>query len=192
MRGSEVIEVALRVAKAFEHLGIDYLVGGSVASSLHGLPRSTQAIDLVARLTLVHVDELVADLSPSFYVDADMIRDAILRGGCFNVIHLDSMFKVDVFVYTPDDLSREEMERRQTIEMAEHAGQTLSVASPEDVILQKLHWFQLGGRVSERQWLDALGVVKTTGARLDLDYMRLVAKKAGLGEILEELLWSVE
>ncbi|HEX6276939.1 MAG TPA: hypothetical protein VFZ53_28055, partial [Polyangiaceae bacterium] len=104
---AEPVEVTLRVVGELERLGIEYLVGGSLASSVHGRPRATQDVDIVARIAGAQVDALVAALSNDFYVDADMIRDAIRRRGSFNVVHLESMLKVDVFVFSGDELALE-------------------------------------------------------------------------------------
>ncbi len=109
----EILEITLYVTETLERLGVPYLVGGSLASSLHGTPRATQDVDLVADLRLQHVPALVAALEETFYVDHEMIRDAIARRSSFNVIHLETMFKVDVFILKDDPASRQEMERRQ-------------------------------------------------------------------------------
>ncbi len=110
---AEPIQVTLRVVRVLDRLGVDYLVGGSLASSLHGVPRATQDVDLVAMLRAHHVDEFVAALSPDFYVDADMIRDAIRRLSSFNIIDLTTMMKVDIFIGRGDAQQREEMARRE-------------------------------------------------------------------------------
>jgi hypothetical protein len=109
----EVIEVTLRVTGVFEDLGIPYLVGGSLASSLHGKPRATQDVDLVADLQTHHVPGLVQALRDEFYLDEPAIRDAVDRRSTFNVIHLGTLFKVDVFVAGDDPPIRRELERRQ-------------------------------------------------------------------------------
>ena len=155
---SEPIEVTLHVAKALADLGVRYLVGGSLASSLHGIPRATQDVDIVADLALRHVENLSSALKDAFYVDADMMRDAIRRGASFNVIHLATMFKVDIFVLGRDELSREEMARRQVHRVGNLREHELYVASPEDVVVQKLAWYRKGDQISERQWNDLLGV----------------------------------
>ena len=185
---SEPVEVTLQVAEVFERLGIPYLVGGSLASSLHGIPRATQDVDMVAGIGLRHVDAFVSALSGAFYVDAEMIRDAIRRGASFNVIHLATMFKVDVFVLGRDELSREEMARRQIHRVGGPPERELFVASPEDVIVQKLDWYRKGGEVSERQWNDLLGVLKVQGKRLDISYLRRWSNAGGTLDLLERAL----
>ena len=85
---SEPLLVVARLARTFEDLAIRYVVGGSLASSLYGIPRATQDVDLVAEIELPHVEALTNSLAGEFYVDAGMIRDAIQRRASFNVVHL--------------------------------------------------------------------------------------------------------
>lgn len=170
-----------------DDLGIPYLVGGSVASSLHGIPRATQDVDLVADLHESSVEDLVARLENSFYIDAEMIRDAIARRASFNVIHLESMLKVDVFVLRRDAFSRAEMERRSAI-VVDEGGRALWFASPEDVLLHKLVWYRDGSEVSDRQWSDALGVLKVSGPGIDRAYLRHWAPRLGVGDLLMRLM----
>ena len=151
----EPIEVSLEVARIFEQLGIEYLVGGSFASSLHGHPRSTQDIDFVADLRPEHVAVLASLLHGRFYFDEPAILDAVTRRSTFNVIHLRTLFKVDVFV-----------------------------ASPEDIVVQKLHWYRLGDYISERQWLDAMNVLTVRGSTLDQGYMHELAAGMGVDDLL--------
>jgi hypothetical protein len=108
------ILVVAKLAGVFDALGIRYVVGGSVASSIYGIPRATQDVDLVADIRLAHVDALTSALVGEFYVDADVIRDAIKGRASFNVVHLATMFKADVFILQGDSWSREEMARART------------------------------------------------------------------------------
>lgn len=185
---SDVLRTTLRVARILDSLGVDYFVGGSLASSLHGIPRATQDVDLVAAMTRNEVDGFVEALGSDFYLDEEMIREAIRRGASFNIIELETMFKVDVFIARSDGVSQTEMMRRQAIQPGEDPGETLMVASPEDIILQKLAWYQLGDEVSERQWLDALGVLKVQGSRLDKSYLQKTADLMGVAGLLRRAL----
>jgi hypothetical protein len=108
---SEPILVIARIVQAFDSLGVTYVVGGSLASSIYGIPCATPGLDLVADLQATDADKLTRLLSGDFYVDADMIRGAVLKRSSFNVIHLETMFKADVFVMKRDAWSREEMAR---------------------------------------------------------------------------------
>lgn len=156
------LETCIAVTRHLDQLGIDYLVGGSVAGSFHGIPRSTQDVDLVADLKIVHIRPLVQALEASFYIDADRIRQAIQRRSSFNIIFLKTMFKVDIFVLKQEPLAREEMRRRQRIVLDEETGAEIEIASPEDTILQKLAWYEKANRTSDRQWNDLLGILKVS------------------------------
>jgi len=169
---SEPVLVVAELARVFDKLGIRYVVGGSVASSLYGIPRATQDVDLVAEVWTSHVDAMVAALIGNFYIDAEMIRDAIKRRSSFNVVHLATMFKADVFVMQGDSWSREEMVRARVEEVDGAEGKVaIRFASPEDTLLHKLIWYKMGNQVSDRQWGDILGVLKVQGEDLDQEYL---------------------
>lgn len=176
------LSVALRVARAFDSLGLRYLIGGSLASSLHGVPRSSHDADLVAELPGRLAEDVARLLAPEFYVDADMIRDAVLRGGSFNVIHDESGFKVDVFVLTRDPLAQAEMDRRERHVIGDEVSAYFATA--EDTVLQKLCWYKKGDEVSERQWSDVLGVLKVQLGRLDDEYLDRWAPVIGVTDLL--------
>lgn len=185
---AEVLEVTLRVARLLEGLGVSYLVGGSVASSLHGIPRSTHDVNLVAALTEDHVEPLLGALGPDYYVSPEALRDAVRNRTCFNLIEQQTVTKIDIFVLGEDILSTFEMQRREEVELDDAGTQRLMVASAEDIVLQKLVWFRLGGQASERQWRDAQGVLKVQGRRLDFSYLRERAAQVDLRDLLERAL----
>lgn len=180
----EPLHVVGELARVLDALAIDYVIGGSLASSVFGVPRSTADADILANIRDEHVDALVAALASDWYVDARMIRDAIARRRSFNVINLSAMFKVDVFV-PRDEWSAEEL-RRSVRRQFVLDGKTVKLrfASPEDVLLHKLHWYRLGNRVSERQWLDVLGMLRVQGDALDWEYVDSWAERLGLVELL--------
>lgn len=183
----EILEVTLRVTSIIEDLGIDYVVGGSIASSAHSRVRATQDVDIVADLRAEHVGPLVAALKDEFYLDESVIRDAVERRATFNVIHLRTLLKVDVFVAGPQPSTRRELQRRQRFRINDPAGE-ISIASPEDIVVQKLHWYRLGDHISERQWSDAMGVLAVRGKQLDLGYMHELANEMGVGDLLDRAL----
>ncbi|MGE0325763.1 MAG: hypothetical protein AB7K71_00935 [Polyangiaceae bacterium] len=190
MTVAEPIAVTVEFAHGLDQLGLDYAVGGSIASSLHGVPRSTQDIDVLVVLPGARVDPFVEYFSPSFYVDRDMIVDAIRRRASFNVIHLATMYKVDVFVADRSQMIREELRRRRVVTIGE-PPRDVWVCSPEDIILQKLVWYREGQEISERQWSDVQGVLKVQADRLDREYIRKWASELGISELTQRALSDV-
>lgn len=180
------IRVALRpVVEALERMGVPYMVAGSVASSMHGVPRTTLDADLVARIDDVHARPLVEALGQAYYADEAMIRNAVRHGSSFNLIHQGSMVKIDVFVAKsrPYDASALDRRRRGKIEDLE-----VDAATPEDVVLSKLEWYERGGRVSERQWGDVVGLLRVHRGALDLAYLRRWAAELRVSDLLDRAL----
>jgi hypothetical protein len=180
----EAFQVLLEVARVLEELDVPYVVGGSLASSLHGIPRSTQDADLVAALRTDHIQPFIGRVERTFYVSPERVETAIRRRTSFNLIHLKSMIKVDLFVFSETPLARQEMARRQVLPIPGEPEAHLHIASPEDTILHKLLWYREGGGVSERQWNDILGVIKVQGRALDLGYLKEWAERSGIEDLL--------
>jgi len=189
---NEPIEVTLKVTGVLEAFGIPYLIGGSLASTLYGMVRTTQDSDIVAEMRLEHLQPFVAALQDEFYVDDEMIAEAIQRHSSFNIIHRETMFKVDVFVPRPRPFLRSQLARAQQQTFALEAEISAKFASPEDTILAKLEWYRMGGEVSERQWRDILGVLITRAGALDLDYLRKWAGELRVNDLLERALQQMK
>ena len=181
---SEQIAVTLLVVDALERVGARYVVGGSLASAIHGVVRTTLDTDIVADLAVAQAQPLAALLSEVFYLDFDTMRDAIQKRSSFNLIHLQSMFKVDIFVAKPRLLDRQQLERREAWIADAETGRSLYVATAEDTVLAKLVWYRLGGEMSDRQWRDILGVLSVQGRRLDVDYLGNSAVELQVDDLL--------
>ncbi|HEX2207651.1 MAG TPA: hypothetical protein VHG93_08195 [Longimicrobium sp.] len=147
----EALAVTLHVIGALEQLRVPYVVGGSIASPIYGKPRATQDVDVIADLGEEHIPPFITALQNDFYLDEPAVRDAVRRRSTFNVIHLATMFKVDVFVAKKDVPTAQELARRRTYVPPEAPDREIALASPEDVVVQKLYWYRLGDHVSERQ-----------------------------------------
>ena len=188
MTDSGLVAALLPVADAFAALGVRYFLGGSVASSAHGIARASLDADVVAALEPVHADALIAHLAAAYYVPVDRLRSAIAARSSFNLIHLATMFKIDVFVSKgrPFDREAASRARAQAIDEAPDAPR-FPVASPEDTVLAKLEWFRLGGETSERQWWDIVGVLKVT-ADADRMYLQRWAATLGVADLLARAL----
>ena len=181
---AEPFQIIHLVAEQLQRLDIRYYVGGSLASSYYGIPRATQDIDIIAAVKTAQVTPLVRAFEQGFYVDEGMIRESIRNQSSFNMIHLETMFKVDVFVWKNEPFSVEEMARRKAWRIPDQSDRQLYFASAEDTILQKLNWYRLGGETSERQWHDIIGVIKVQSENLDRQYLNKWAKSLGLSDLL--------
>jgi hypothetical protein len=182
----EALKVVLEVTRPLDELGVPYVVGGSLASSLHGVPRTTQDADLVADLRPVHIQAFVDAISRSFYISPERVAQAVSRRSSFNLVHHGTGIKVDVFLLKADPMSLQEMIRRRIFPVPGLSGVSLQFASAEDTILQKLHWYQLGNRVSERQWTDVLGVLKIQRKNLDFEYLKEWAAHLEVEDLLRQ------
>lgn len=188
---NEPIEVTLKVTDVFEKLGVPYLIAGSLASTLYGMVRTTQDSDIVAEMRPEHLQVFVSALQGEFYLDEEMIADAIQHKSSFNIIHRETMFKVDVFIPSPRPFLQAQLGRAQRQTFSLSSEISAKFASPEDTILSKLEWYRMGGEVSERQWRDIVGVLKTQAGELNLDYLRQWAAELHITDLLERALGQV-
>jgi len=186
MQSPDLVAAVAPAVRALERFGVEYYVGGSVASSAYGYTRTTADVDLVANLAPKHVAPLVEALLPDYYVSAPMISDAIARSSCFNIIHLATSFKVDVFAVKNREYDRVALGRIQEKSVdPEHPSARFFFASPEDIVLSKLEWFRLGDEVSETQWRDVIGVLKVQENSIDRAYLEKWAAELGIADLLE-------
>jgi hypothetical protein len=172
--------------QAFEKLSIPYYIGGSIASSVYGMARATLDVDIVADLKINHIAPLKQFLEHQYYIDEDMIAEAIRTNSSFNLIHLETMIKIDVFIHKDEPYSLEALQRIRKDTLEDTANLEFYFSSPEDIIISKLQWYKIGDLVSERQWLDVIGVIKVQGDSLDKKYLKGWSKKLGLSSLLKE------
>jgi hypothetical protein len=182
------IEVLLQVASILDDLGIEFHVGGSFASAVHGEPRQTRDIDLVIALREPDVGPLVVRLGDGFYSSEPALRAAIRDRRASNLVHLASGIKIDLFVRGDAPFDRSEFERAGAVDIGGDPSRSVRVKSPEDTVLRKLLWYRAGGHASERQWRDVVGVLKTQAGRLDAAYLEHWAADLGLADLLGEAL----
>jgi hypothetical protein len=183
---SEPIAVTLQVTEIFEGLSIPYVIGGSMASTAYGRIRTTMDVDIVVDLKLEHVDPLVAALESDFYVDSNSISEAIQQRSSCSFIHLETMFKVDLFVAKDRPFDQLQISRRTRKVLGSEPSQAAYVATAEDIILAKLDWYRLSEQQSERQWQDIQGILQVSGEQLDRGYLRQTSAELGVDEILEQ------
>jgi hypothetical protein len=189
MTSSDLVRALNPVVRALESLHRPFHIGGSISSSLHGIPRSTLDVDLVAELQQGDVQPLVAALQGEYYVSEPQIVDAIGHRGSFNVIHHATGIKIDVFV-TPDGPFEREIAARVVHEQLDDApeARTYPFSSAEDILLQKLRWYRRGREVLDRQWQDVLGILRVQGAAIDLPDLRYWAPRIDVADLLEQAL----
>lgn len=185
MESADILAVLTPVVEAFERTGIPYRIGGSLASSAFGIARATADVDIVADLHPDQVSELAQHLEAAYDLDADAMQDAIRHGSSFNLIHLATMLKVDVFMPRRGPYEAEAARRVRQETLGETASaRSFVMTGPEDTVLAKLERYRLGGETSERQWLDVLGVLKVQAGALDLPYVRLWVPELGVADLL--------
>lgn len=185
---SDPVAIALHVGAALDHVGVDWLIGGSLASSVHGEPRATQDVDMVVDLQARHVKPLWEALRREYYLQADEMQSAVNEGTSFNAVHFASAIKVDFFVAGDDPFEAERLAKRQKVETP---GGVLHLDTAEHTLLRKLEWYRRGGETSERQWRDVQAIARIQGTRLDRDRLRLWAERLGVIDLLERVLSQV-
>jgi hypothetical protein len=183
----EVADVLRDVISGLEDLRLDYLVGGSFASSAWGNPRQTRDLDLVLRFHAHDVDSLVERFDTTFILSRSSIVEALesleAYAG-FQLLHAEELFKVDVFVYDGSAFSASEFARKQRVTLL--PGIEAWCAASEDIVVRKLAWYELGNRVSDRQWNDIVQVIQVQGPNFDKAYVLKWASSLGLGDLAEE------
>ena len=184
----EPLAATVQVTTVLEELGIPYLVAGSLASTIYGMVHTTQDSDLVAAMRPEHVGLFVHALEGEFYLDEDMITDAVAQHTSFNIIHRTSMFKVDVFIPQMRPFVKEQLSRARRQILATEPQAEAMVATAEDTLLAKLDWYRMGGEGSERQWRDVLGILEVQAGSLELDYLHKWAKELRVSDLLERAL----
>ena len=185
---NEPIQVTLLVIDALEKLDISYFIGGSFASTTYGHVRTTRDVDIIALIEQKHVTEFVNALDNAFYLDEEMIRAAISRRSSFNLIHLENMFKADIFLPKERPFDTQQFSRRVKRMFDKDSDREVYFASAEDTILAKLEWFRMGGEESELQWRDVQSILRLRSEQLDFHYMQETAKTMQLSNLLERLL----
>jgi hypothetical protein len=177
-------QLLIKVIQSLNKSGIQYMVTGSIASSLQGQPRSTHDIDLVIAIDKSKTQDLVqAFPSPDFYLEKNSILDAIKNQNMFNLIHLETGDKVDFWILTNEAFDQSRFSRKVT---EDFMGTKLQVSTPEDTILAKLRWAKLSGG-SEKQFTDALNIYEVQYGKLDLSYLQRWAEKLDVKSLWQRL-----
>lgn len=171
-------------AGALAAAGVRYAVGGSWASTAFGEPRFTNDVDVLVDFTEDSLRRFFKHLPAGFYADLDQALVSMRVGRPFNLIHLQSFLKFDLFPAAAFALGADELDRAITLEINGLSSQPVRFVTPEDVVLAKLNWYRSGGNVSEVQWRDILGILRSRKISLDWNYVEGGARKLGLTDAL--------
>jgi hypothetical protein len=166
---------------------IPYMITGSFGSNMFGVPRATQDADIVIHTNRRALDGFIKSLGDEFYVSAEAAREALEKERIFNVVHLNTGFKVDLIVRKSRPFSKTEFSRRK---QSPFLGRDRWFATPEDIILCKLEWAKMGN--SERHFSDALNVAKIQKKGLDREYIRRWSEELNVGELVEKLFKEID
>jgi hypothetical protein len=179
------VTIALDVGARLNDLDVAWVIGGSLAGSVHGEPRATLDVDIVAALRARHVKPFVTALARDYYVDVAAVRAAVETSGSFNAVHFASAIKADFFVAGDDAFEAERLKNRLRVELPAGA---LYVDTAEHTILRKLEWYRRGGEESGQQWRDVLAIVRIQGDRLDRDRLHRWAPHLGVEDLLQRVM----
>lgn len=184
----DLVDALAPVVAAFQTLRIRHYVGGSVASSFHGAARSTLDVDLVCEMTKDQIPKFLAQFDQDYYLSESAVREAVDRKSCFNLIHLPTSYKVDIFISRGRAFDRQSMARATLETLGELRTVTVPIASAEDSIISKLEWYRKTNETSERQWDDVSRLMRLLGSTIDRSYLREAAESVGVEDLLDRLL----
>ncbi len=171
-----------KLVKILENVKIPYMLSGSMASSFHGKPRATNDVDIIIAPTAQQIQAFAESLGKDCYINMQTAQEALKQNSMFNIIDIQSGYKADFIIQKKRPFSRQEFERRRSVNML---GLSICILSPEDVILSKLEWSKDSD--SPQQFRDALGVAVVQWEKLDHRYLRRWAVELGITNQLEEL-----
>ena len=185
----DILSAIIPIIETFNKLDIKYHIGGSFASSAYGVLRATANIDLMADISSKDISEIINSLDNAYYLSEASIKTAISNQTSFNLIHLGSILKIDIFIPKSRDYDKEVMQRALSKKLEiDNNILTFYLKSAEDIILTKLEWYKLGGEVSERQISDVLGVLRVQVNNLDFVYLKKWAVELKIDDLLQRVI----
>ncbi|MBI5706678.1 MAG: hypothetical protein HZC36_06775 [Armatimonadetes bacterium] len=170
-----------------DRLQIRFAVGGSYASGARGVPRQTNDIDVLVELSQPQRNRFIEAIEVEFEVTSKDVEMALTGQDpmrSFQLFHREELFKVDVFLGRFPELAESEIERASRIELL--PGIWAPCLTQEDIVIEKLLWYELGNRVSDRQWNDLVGVIEVQGPDFDRAYVRDWGARLGVSDLVEE------
>ena len=176
----EQSELLVFLCRHLERIGVRYFITGSQATIAYGEPRFTNDIDVVVELNETNFETFCDGFPESeFYLNRESARQECCRQGMFNIIHPDSGQKIDVVVAKRDSYDQLRMNRGVKVPITDDC--TAVFSSPEDIIVKKMEWHQMGG--GDRHLRDIAGILKVRGDSLDLEYISHHASELGLQDV---------
>jgi hypothetical protein len=183
---AENLQVVRQGAAVLDTLEIRYALGGSMASSIFGIPRFTQDSDITVESFPDRESQFAACFGPEYYISLAAIVEANARHSSFNIIHTHFGFKVDIFVRIDRPFDRPALDRRIKLRLPDAPDRPVAILSPEDIILFKLERYRQGGEISDRQWSDVLGVMQVQAPNLDNSYLDRWASQLKVTDLLNQ------
>lgn len=176
------LDVLKIIINRLESANIPYMLSGSVAANFYTIPRMTRDIDIVVQVQAPDAERIYSLFSGEFYVNKDMIRNAVIERSMFNIIHNEGVVKVDFIVRKDSEYRKLEFERRRSILFE---GSKINIVSAEDLIISKLYWAK--DSMSEMQIRDVKNLLKTVSG-IDSGYMAKWINTLGLEDIYKEVI----
>jgi hypothetical protein len=189
---AESLDVAVLVSEILESLRIPHVLGGSVASTYYSEWRTTNDVDFAVAMRSNHVEAFLARTHQDFLVDAEFVREGVRSQRMFAMIHRGTYMKVDLYVRPASGFFRSQLDRARHAPIRRSPPGSAWIPTHEDVVLQKLCWYKLGGCVSDQQWRDVIGVLKVWHDRMDVSYMSQWAAELEIDDLLKAALADVQ
>lgn len=165
--------------KRLDKIGVEYMLVGSMALVHYAMPRATVDIDIVVNILPENIDKFIAEFETDYYIPINRAKDAVRRKGMFNILHNQTILKIDCVVLKESAFETNAFARRQRVD---YAGDfDVWIISKEDLILSKLNWAK--NTKSERQLLDVASIIRNG---YDQIYVETWAKKLDVETLLAE------
>ncbi len=177
----EELKLLKEICNKLDSANIEYMITGSIAMAFYSTPRMTRDIDIIIDVSLSDIQKIINLFQNDFYISETSVKEAIKNSGMFNIIHNDSVMKIDFIVRKNDEYRIKEFSRRQNIKIADTL---IYVVSPEDLVLSKLFWAKQSK--SEMQFRDIRGIL-AMAKNIDHDYIKEWSQKLKLEELLDEV-----
>jgi hypothetical protein len=182
---TDLLDAILPLSAIFEVLQIPYYIQGTIANSLYGMQRATFEVDFFANLCLEHMNDLQQQLKPFYAIDTQIMRDAVYLRTYFEIVHIESLIKINVLLSQDLDFEKQTYNRSKQHRLLEN-NSSVYVASPEDIVLTQLRKYRVEGESADDQWNEILGVLKVQGISLDFTYLEQWAEKLTIADLLRK------